>query len=59
MFQKRHWVGTMLEIVVPTVLFMALVALRTEGKLHCTVLYCTVLFRTLLSVLYAILTAAR
>ena len=31
-YKKRHWVGTFLEIIVPAVLFMALVALREDGK---------------------------
>jgi hypothetical protein len=29
--QRRHWVATSLEIIIPTTLFMALVALRVEG----------------------------
>ncbi|XP_023336664.1 retinal-specific ATP-binding cassette transporter [Eurytemora carolleeae] len=29
--KKRHWIGTLLEIIIPAVLFCALVALRTEG----------------------------
>ena len=31
-YKKRHWVCTFLEIIVPAVLFMALVALREDGK---------------------------
>ena len=29
--QKRHWVMSVLEVVIPTVLFIALVILRAEG----------------------------
>jgi len=29
--KKRHWVMSILEVLVPTVLFVAIVALRTEG----------------------------
>ena len=31
-FQKRHWVIAVLEIIVPTLLFLAIVLLRAEGE---------------------------
>lgn len=31
MLKKRHWLMSILEIVIPTVLFIALVILRAEG----------------------------